>query len=74
MNGKKVMELRKQKGLTLEQLGAKVGVSHGMIARIESGSKEPSIKLLVALAVALGVTPGELIDAPEAALGDVDVS
>ena len=65
MNGKKLREIREKKGLTLEGLGAKVGVTHAMIARIEAGSKEPSIKLLVAIAAALGVTPGELIDTPK---------
>lgn len=62
MNGKKLRTLREQKELTLAQLGEMVGVTHGMIARIEAGTKEPSIKLLVAIAAALGVAPGELID------------
>ena len=33
-----------------------------MITRIETGTKEPSIVLLKAIAAALGVTAGELID------------
>ena len=61
MNGKKLKKIRKEKGLTEEQLGAKVGVSHAMINRIENGTKDPSIALLVAIAEVLGVEPGELL-------------
>ena len=62
MNGKKLRELREQKGLTSEALGEMVGVSHAMIIRIELGTKDPSIKLLISIANALGVTASELID------------
>lgn len=62
MNGKKLRELREQQGITLKKLGEEVGVSHVMIQRIEMGTKDPSIVLLKAIAAALGVTAGELID------------
>lgn len=62
MNGKKLKALREARGLTLKKLGEEVGVSHVMIQRIEMGTKDPSIVLLKAIAAALGVTAGELID------------
>lgn len=61
MNGKKLRELREARGLTLEKLGAEVGVSHAMILRIEMGTKDPSIALLKAIAAALEVPPAELL-------------
>lgn len=62
MNGKKMRDAREKKGLTTVQLGELIGVSQAMITRIETGTKEPSIVLLKAIAAALGVTAGELID------------
>lgn len=62
MNGEKMRELRQQKGLTTTQLGDLVGVSNVMISRIETGTKEPSIGLLKAIADALGVKAGVLVD------------
>lgn len=62
MNGKKLRELRKEKGLTQQQLGDIVGVSHVMICRAEDGTKDPPLWMLKAMAKALGVKPGELLD------------
>ena len=53
MNGKKMRDAREKKGLTTVQLGELIGVSQAMITRIETGTKEPSIVLLKAIAAAL---------------------
>ena len=38
--------LRKQKGLTMKQLGELVGVSESMIGYLESGERSPSFETL----------------------------
>ena len=41
--GEKVRELRKRSGMTLHEFGAKVGVSHTAINKIEVGRNKPSM-------------------------------
>ena len=54
---------RHDRGLTLEQLSERVGVVHSFIHSLESGKKQPSLQMILKLAVALGVRPGELVNA-----------
>lgn len=54
--------LRKRRGLSQVKLAEQIGVEQPTIQRWEKGSREPDIKALHSLAVALGVTAGELID------------
>ena len=54
---------RLERELTLEQLSERVGVVHSFIHSLEVGKKQPSLKMLLKLATALGVRPGELVDA-----------
>ena len=54
---------RLERELTLEQLGERVGVAHSFIHRLETGNKQPSLRMVLKLATALGVRPGELVDA-----------
>ncbi len=56
------------KGFTLEQLSERVGVVHSFIHSLESGKKQPSLKMILKLAAALGIRPGEMIDAVAARL------
>lgn len=53
---------RLQKGMTLEELGARVGkgLSHATISRYETGSRQPSAKILHQIAEALDTTVEEL--------------
>lgn len=48
--GAKIREERKALGLTLEEFSAMVGTSASMLQRIETGSKSPSVDLLVEIA------------------------
>lgn len=48
--------LRKQKGLTMKQLGELVGVSESMIGYLESGERSPSFETLLKLGEALDCT------------------
>lgn len=46
-------EHREQKGLTQEQLAARMGTTKANISRWETGSRDPTTKVLAALAYAL---------------------
>lgn len=59
----RVREVRKQRGLTLEQLAELAGMSAGHLSRIERHEKGWSMESLPKLAQALGVPPEQLIDA-----------
>lgn len=56
-----ILTLRKKRGLTQEQLAAKVGVSAGAVSKWETGGSSPDIFLLNPLARALDTTPDELL-------------
>lgn len=52
--------LRKQKGITQEQLAEMVGVSRNHITRIETGSRNGSIFLYTRIAKSLNVSMGDI--------------
>ena len=58
--GKRIRELRRQKGLTQEELGERAGISYKYLGSIERGQENPSFKHLVRLAKALSVSMDEL--------------
>lgn len=60
--GEKVQKLRKQKGLTQEQLADKIRVSSTYIGFIEQGQRNPSLNTLDKIARVLGVKVQELFD------------
>ena len=53
--GKRLKELRKDKGLTQQQLGDMVGVTKVSICCYENGTRTPTLETLVDLADALSV-------------------
>lgn len=59
--GAEVRRRRKERGLSLEQLGAVAGVSRSMISKIERAEAVPSTTVLSRLAEALGVTFSRLM-------------
>ena len=62
---KKLQLLRKNKGLTQEELAAQIYVSRTAVSKWESGRGYPSIESLRALSSAFSVTVDELISADE---------
>lgn len=74
--GKRIRELRTQKGLTQEALALELGISRQAVAKWEAGQAAPSTANLVALAHLLNVPleelterkPEEARDIPEAAV------
>ncbi|MBU5484423.1 helix-turn-helix domain-containing protein [Clostridium sp. MSJ-11] len=59
--GDTILRLRKQKGITQEQLSNMVGVSAGAVCKWETGNSVPDIALLAPLARALNVSLDELL-------------
>ena len=58
--GQKLKEIRKNEGLSQEQLAERVGVSRQTINAIEKGDYNPTVRLCVAICRVLGVTLDEL--------------
>jgi transcriptional regulator with XRE-family HTH domain len=63
--GNKIRKLRKEKGLTLEDLSKKTGLSLSYISLIERGLKNPSLRALEKIAECLNITPGILLSDKE---------
>ena len=61
----KIQELRKQKGLTQEELAEKLYVSRTAISKWESGRGYPNIESLKAIAKFFSVTVDELLSSGE---------
>lgn len=59
--GKFIAALRREKGLTQEILGKRLGVTNKTVSRWETGSYMPDIELLIPLGEALGISVNELL-------------
>ncbi|MFI6598058.1 helix-turn-helix domain-containing protein [Nonomuraea sp. NPDC050536] len=53
---------RSHRGLTLDALAARSGVSRGMLVQVEQGRTNPSVSTLTRIASALGVTVARLVE------------
>jgi transcriptional regulator with XRE-family HTH domain len=65
--GANVRRYRKLRGMTQEQLALEVGMERSYVSDLERGTRNPSVRALGRLAVALKIEPKELLD--EAGLG-----
>ena len=63
--GPAIRRVRRERGLTLEELAGEVGASVAHLSRVESGTRQPSLDGLLRVAAALGVEVGELLEATE---------
>ena len=61
VNGKKIAELMRQKGIMNKALAAEVGVSESMMTYITKELREPNVTVLARIAKALGCAVDELI-------------
>ena len=60
--GNRIRELRQTRGLTLQQLSSRTGLSSSMLSLVERGKTSPSIGSLVAISSALGIHMTDLFD------------
>lgn len=59
----KIKELKKEKGLTLDDIAIKAGISHSYISKLCYGEKiNPSLSVLIRISAALGVGIEELVN------------
>jgi transcriptional regulator with XRE-family HTH domain len=59
--GRNAARLRKEAGLTQEQLAERSGLSQQYLSKLESGRRNPTVVTLYELATALGVSHVELV-------------
>jgi transcriptional regulator with XRE-family HTH domain len=65
--GRTIRELRSEQGLSAEALSLKSGVHRNYIGGIERGERQPTVLVIVRLAEALEVEPGDLFAAAQRA-------
>lgn len=63
--GARVKELRRERGLTLDGLAGRSGVSRAMISKLERGEKNPTLVIAARLSEGLGVTLSQLAGAED---------
>lgn len=63
--GAQIRALRSSRGMTIQRLSTRSGVSASMISAIERGTKAPTIVVLDLLAASLGTTVGGLLGEAE---------
>lgn len=66
----KISKLRRDKGMTQQELAGKLGVTNKAVSRWETGEGYPEVTLLVPLADALGVTVDHLLKSKNSELTD----
>lgn len=60
--GLRIKELRKNKGLSQEELAEKADTSPNYLSRMERGTENPTLEMLIKLSRSLGVEMWELFD------------
>ncbi|TFV60534.1 helix-turn-helix domain-containing protein [Mycobacterium sp. PS03-16] len=63
---KRLRELRKQRGMTLEEVAGRSAIDVSTLSRLESGKRRLALDHLPRLATALSVTTDDLLRTPEA--------
>lgn len=63
--GRNTERIRRDRGLTQEQLAECSGFSQQYISGLENGRRNPTVVSLYEIATALGVAPADLLQAPE---------
>jgi transcriptional regulator with XRE-family HTH domain len=63
---KRLRELRREQGLTLQQVSDRANIGVSMLSRLESGKRRLALDHIPGLAVALGVSAGDLLGAAPA--------
>lgn len=61
----KIKEIRKDRGITLSELGIRANISTTHLSDIERGIKEPTLSVLIRIAMALEVEIQDLFEVIE---------
>lgn len=59
--GQRILEVRKKKGITLDELSLRMQISKGNLSDIERGKRDPRFQTLKAIAEGLGLKLQALI-------------
>jgi transcriptional regulator with XRE-family HTH domain len=62
--GKRLREVRREHGMSQDQLADQAGMHATTISRMERGLREPRVTTVLRLADGLGVHPGRLLEEP----------
>lgn len=62
--GRNVREARIRRGMSQEALALEAEMKRSYVSDLERGTRNPSVKAIGRLAVALGVLPRELLEVP----------
>jgi transcriptional regulator with XRE-family HTH domain len=62
--GHRIRALRRQRGMTLQQVGAKSGLSIPFLSQVERDKVSPAVASLAGIAKALGVSMSYFVDVP----------
>lgn len=62
MIGRRIQELRRNQGLSQEQIAEKADISPNYLSRIECGKENPTLDMLIKLSHALEVEMWEMFD------------
>lgn len=60
--GENVRRLRKLKGVSQEELALDAGMKRSYLSDLERGTRNPTVRALGRLAIALGVEPSDLLE------------
>lgn len=58
--GAALRRLRKEKGMSLQELALAAGVSTGMLSQVERGLSNPSVRVMTSIRRALGASVGDI--------------
>lgn len=62
--GEQLRQVRREKGVTQEELSAKTGLAIRFLQDIEAGNKQATITTVFRLADGLGISPNKLLEKP----------
>lgn len=60
--GKKIVKLRKERGMTQEELSLKSGIERSYMGAIERGEKNPTLKKIYNIALSLKIKASKLFE------------